>query len=241
MPGKNLINIDFHSHILPGMDDGAKDTEISKEQLIRLKKQGADKVFLTSHFDFRREDKDRFIARRQKAYEKLLTVYDPDVMPEIYRGAEIYMSRGMERCDYSGLELEKTGYVLIEFPREPFGTWMFDLMESLLFERRMNVMIAHVNRVTAAYKKEICKNLFDYQDLIFQVNGEAFRGFFPSDPFRDYDASGLKFVLGTDTHDTGGRAPDFDKALRKLNSRTLAYLKTSMERTTAALDKKIEK
>ena len=241
MAENNAINIDFHSHILPGIDDGATDTDVSIGQLTRLKKQGVDKVFLTSHFDFRKERPKTFLDRRAEAYEKLMKVYDPETMPETFLGAEIYMVRGIEECDYSPLELENTGYILLEFPREQFGTWMFDLIETLLFERKMKVIIAHVNRVLAAYKKDVCKNLFDYNDLIFQINTEAFHGVFSSDPFKGYDISGLKFILGTDTHDLGHRAPDFDKALKKLEGRSLSYLRDSIEYTTAMMNRRIEK
>ena len=241
MPENNAINIDFHSHILPGMDDGATDVSVSAAQLTHLKKQGADKVFLTSHFDFRNERPEKFIARRAEAYEKLMEIYDPNTMPEVFLGSEIYMARGMDKCDYTGLELDKTGYVLIEFPREQFGTWMLDIIETLLFERNMKVIIAHVNRVTAAFKKDACKNLFDYNDLVFQVNTEAFRGMLAKDPFKDYNLKGLKFILGTDTHDMKHRAPDFDKALTRLNTRPCAYLRESMEYMTAKLNRRIEK
>ncbi len=234
-------NIDFHSHILPGMDDGAENAEISAGQLTRLKKQGVDRVFLTSHFDFRRETPENFIKRRQSAYERLMEVYDADTMPEVFTGAEIYMARGIGELDYSGLELQYTDTYLIEFPREPFGTWMFDLIETLLFERKMRVMIAHVNRVTAAYKKDICGSLFDYSGLVFQLNCEAFHGLFVSDPLKGYNVSDLRFVIGTDTHDLEKRAPDYDVALKKLASGRLSYLRESIMHNNERFNKRIDK
>ncbi|MBO4423639.1 MAG: hypothetical protein J5879_09380 [Clostridia bacterium] len=236
-----MKNIDFHSHILPGMDDGATDAQVSAGQLVRLKKQGVDRVFLTSHFDFRHESKERFIRHRDEAYEKLLQVYDKETMPEVFFGSEIYMARGIGECDFEGLELQYTDTVMIEFPREPFGVWMFDLIETLLFERKMKLMIAHVNRVTAAYKKDVCNSLFDYADLTFQINCEAFRGLIASDPFRGYEVGDLKFVLGTDTHDLGERAPDYDRALKKLQSPRLSYLRASVEANTEKYNKRIDK
>ena len=241
MAEKNTVNIDFHSHILPGIDDGATDPDVSRKQLLLLKKQGVDKVFLTPHFDFRYEEKNSFLTRREEAYNALLSVYDRETMPAVYLGSEIYMSFGMDKYDFDGLQLEGTGIYLIEFPRQPYGAWMAELIETLLFERRMSVMIAHVNRVTDVYDKKVCRNLFDYEDLIFQINTEAFRGFIAKDPFKNYDAAGLKFVLGTDTHDLDSRAPDYDRALKKLNSSSLSYIKKSVELTTALISKKISK
>lgn len=112
---------------------------------------------------------------------------------------------------------------------------MLDLLESLMFERKKRIMIAHVNRAVDHYKKEFCQNLFDYQDLIFQINTSAFTGFLAKDPFKNYKVSGLKFVLGTDTHDLNKRAPDYDIAVKKLNMPSLSYIKKSVELTSALI------
>ena len=42
--------IDFHSHILPGIDDGSKDPEMSLKMVAALQEQGVDTVCATSHF-----------------------------------------------------------------------------------------------------------------------------------------------------------------------------------------------
>ena len=42
--------IEMHCHILPGVDDGAKDTETSVKMLRRLALQGAETVVLTPHY-----------------------------------------------------------------------------------------------------------------------------------------------------------------------------------------------
>jgi len=41
---------DLHTHILPGIDDGAKDLEASLEILRRQKESGVERIALTSHF-----------------------------------------------------------------------------------------------------------------------------------------------------------------------------------------------
>ena len=42
--------IDFHTHILPEIDDGSSSAEESVMLLESLKEQGVNKVFLTPHF-----------------------------------------------------------------------------------------------------------------------------------------------------------------------------------------------
>ena len=42
--------IDFHSHFLPGIDDGSKDTEMSLSMLSQMRASGVDAVIATSHF-----------------------------------------------------------------------------------------------------------------------------------------------------------------------------------------------
>ena len=45
--------IDFHSHILPGIDDGARSPDESLKMLELMAAQGVSKVVSTSHFSER--------------------------------------------------------------------------------------------------------------------------------------------------------------------------------------------
>ena len=63
--------LDFHSHFLPKMDDGSKSTEMSMEMLRSSRKQGVTTIVSTSHFYGTDESPERFLRRRQHAFEKL--------------------------------------------------------------------------------------------------------------------------------------------------------------------------
>ena len=43
------ISVDFHSHLIPGIDDGCATAEESIENIIELKKQGIKKIITTPH------------------------------------------------------------------------------------------------------------------------------------------------------------------------------------------------
>ena len=54
--------IDLHTHILPGMDDGAKDTATSLQMLRMERDQGVDTVVLTPHYYRHRESAEDFFT-----------------------------------------------------------------------------------------------------------------------------------------------------------------------------------
>ena len=53
--------IDFHSHILPGIDDGSADPEESLELLRRSARQGIRKMVATPHFYPRYDSPEKFL------------------------------------------------------------------------------------------------------------------------------------------------------------------------------------
>ena len=67
-----MINIiDFHTHVLPGMDDGSKSVEMSMEMLRREAAQGIRQVIATPHFYPWREHPEQFLERRDQAAANL--------------------------------------------------------------------------------------------------------------------------------------------------------------------------
>lgn len=55
------MRIDFHSHILPNMDDGSSGIDESLKLLQMLADQNVEKVILTSHFYRQNENIEKFI------------------------------------------------------------------------------------------------------------------------------------------------------------------------------------
>ena len=70
---KNYRIIDFHSHILPGVDHGSKSLDTSLSQLKLMEKMGIDVAVATSHFYPHREEIDAFLEKRERAAELLGT------------------------------------------------------------------------------------------------------------------------------------------------------------------------
>ena len=63
--------VDFHSHILPGIDDGSKSLEMSIEMLRLEAEQGIGHVVATPHFYPQYDTPERFLERRAAAQNAL--------------------------------------------------------------------------------------------------------------------------------------------------------------------------
>ena len=90
--------IDFHSHILPGIDDGSRNVKMSLGMIEELSRQGVDTICATSHFYVTQRTPEHFLERRQEAYELLEPVL-PDNAPRILLGAEVLYFPGISRLE----------------------------------------------------------------------------------------------------------------------------------------------
>ena len=66
--------VDFHTHILPGVDDGAKTSEEAIKLFKEAKMAGFDKIILTSHYmeDYFKVE----VLERKKIYEELKSLIE---------------------------------------------------------------------------------------------------------------------------------------------------------------------
>ena len=62
---------DFHSHILPGVDDGSKSIEETLKMLELLSDQGVRRVVATPHFYPNHHSVEEFLEKRNSAYEEI--------------------------------------------------------------------------------------------------------------------------------------------------------------------------
>ena len=107
---------DLHTHILPGIDDGAIDEGVSSEQMKSLLEQGVDKVVFTSHYYGRKRSPKQFLEARADAFRRI-----KDLIPEgmeTYLGAEVHFAAEMAASDESicSMAIGDTRYILAELP-----------------------------------------------------------------------------------------------------------------------------
>jgi glycosyltransferase involved in cell wall biosynthesis len=112
--------IDFHSHFLPAMDDGAVDVAEATAMLTASVAQGVHTVVATPHFYRSENTIASFLQLRQKSFN-LLDGHIPDGL-SVVLGAEVRLQRGLSRLDLRDLCIQGTNRILIDCYLNLIGT-----------------------------------------------------------------------------------------------------------------------
>ena len=202
--------IDIHSHILPGIDDGAENFETSMEMLRAAWNDGIREIILTphnkpSHRNAGPEKINRLMGNLQdKARKEGINI-------EFHTGNEIYYGSDMTEKLEEGraFPLAGSAYVLVEFGMgEDIDHIRYGLYEALSHGYRP--ILAHVER----YGRMLMKTN-RVEDLVrmgcyIQVNAGSIMGTFgfSAKQFtKKLLAQGLVHFVATDAHDMGKRKP----------------------------------
>ena len=219
--------IDLHSHVLPGIDDGSRDPEMSLAMLSALKDQGVDTVAATPHFYPTEMTPDTFFERRQAAFEALRE--STDALPvDLRLGAEVQYFEGIQRL--SGLRefcISGTELFLLEMPFTRWDERMLRSVVDLSAGNGLTVVLAHIDRYLSMQPQETWKMLAD-QGVLMQVNAEFFLNRWTRKKALRLFRSGLVQFVGSDCHDLVKRPPNIASAVdvleKKLGGEAVVYL-----------------
>lgn len=229
--------IDFHSHFLPGIDDGASSLSESEEILLDSAAQGIQYIFATPHFYPDREDPSAFLARRSKSFDELRKYISAGRggrnFPKVFLGAEVYYFPGLSDAEeIEKLKMGPYALVLIEPPMSPWTEYMLDDIESLRSKRHLCPIIAHVDRYAHFFDDySIFDELYERKILI-QVNANFFLRSNTSQKAMDLLEDGIIHFIGSDVHNTNSRPQNIGDAVKKIYSEnhlnSLAFLEKRM-------------
>lgn len=210
--------IDFHSHILPQIDDGSSGVKESLEMLEELSLQGVDTVVATSHFYATQRSPQEFLARRERAFEQLKARL-PENAPRILLGAEVLYFPGMSRMDeLSTLCIEGTNILLLEMPFRPWSEHMIREVHDLARSGRYTLMMAHIERYYDDQPVSVWDDLLG-EGVLMQSNADCFLPFFAGRKALRLLREDRIHLLGTDCHNMTSRPPQMDEALRVIRRR----------------------
>lgn len=141
--------IDFHSHVLPGIDDGSRDTDMSLEMLNQERGQGVDTVVATPHFYADRDSVKAFLERREQSMEQLAEAAEQkkQELPRICTGAEVAYFRGIGQAGLvQALCIQPTRVVLVEMPFCQWDSSVYDDIQKLYEKQNLIPVLAHIER-----------------------------------------------------------------------------------------------
>lgn len=213
--------IDFHSHILPKIDDGSQSLEESLALLRLEAEQGIQHVVATPHFYPRHDDFRDFLSKRAQAETKLREQLKNETgLPEISIGAEVYFFPGISDSDaISQLTIEKKSYILIEMPESPWSESMYRELESIYVKQNLTPIIAHVDRYITPFRSfGIPERLADLPVLV-QANASFFLKRSTVGMALRMLKKGQIHILGSDCHNLQHRPPRLGEAVDLIRGR----------------------
>lgn len=226
-----MFYCDIHTHILPGVDDGARNMEEAMEMLDIAYQDGARSIFLTPHYIPGRNTykKENLIETTETLQGKAEKEF-PGL--KLFLGNELYYVPGapMKLRESDFCFMAGSRYALVEFATNASYEDIYRGIREFS-DARIFPIIAHYERYSCLYKKE--KYLQELRKLgaYFQMNGEAFMDAGKMTGIGRFFGSGragksawniaaaklgyLDFI-GSDAHDNQYRKPGIGKACNML-------------------------
>ncbi len=203
--------IDIHTHILPHIDDGAKDTEMSVAMLKMEAKQGVDTVLLTSHYYGKKRSPAEFLEKRNSLFEHIKPRIPTEM--KVILGAEVHFT-GVNVAEYdelARLAIEGTKCILIEFPFT--AVWersILDRLSDFIYYTDCTPIIAHAERYPEIWKKPAIITELVEMGCLIQVNASSFEDKQARKLALALLKHGYMHCIGSDAHDMTARAPNWD-------------------------------
>jgi protein-tyrosine phosphatase len=223
-----MTKIDFHSHILPNMDDGARNVAESLKLLKMLKNDGVEMVVATPHLYLHRESFNDFLSRRlDSAWElshALEVEKDKGVeYPKVILGSEVYFTAGIENLPLKDLCISGTDCLMLELPYRPFTKSFLDSFANFVYSCDVKIILAHIERYYDFSEEKMVEQVLAH-GLISQGNCDSVVSMRTRRKTLSLIKSGHINLLGSDLHSTDGRPPRFGEAERiirkKLSDKT---------------------
>lgn len=198
------VRIDFHSHILPGIDDGSRSVEESLKILDQMAADGVNIVVASPHFYCTKTSIHRFLDKRNAAYNKLREAMKPE-HPRIVLGAEVLYNPALvgkdalERLAMSGQDFCKTNYMLLEMPYDKITDRIIEDVDRMANDLDVKIIIAHVERYLNFTSFKSVSELMQL-NVLGQINCQSLTHMRSRGDCFKLIKHGYVHLLGTDTH-----------------------------------------
>ena len=214
--------IELHAHILPGLDDGARDLKDALDLARAFVAEGTSRVYATPHgFSTVYHVEAKRVLSTVEDFRARLCEYG--IMLDVRPGMEVHYHRGLLDNLQKGFSLGYGGgdgpkYMLLEFPSRE---WPRDIGE-LLYELRLRgvtPILAHPERHLPTLRHPELLDEALAEGALAQVTAGSVLGQFGAQcekACRRWLAMGRVHVVASDAHDATVRKPDLARALDRI-------------------------
>lgn len=214
--------IDFHSHILPNVDDGAKSVEETFNLIKEARKVGFDGIISTSHYienyyEVGVEERSIWIYGILNALKK------ENINVEIFLGNEAYFSENLNDLINKKriTTINRSRYLLMEFSMNVMPMNIYDVIYDLI-ENGYIPILAHPERYSFVHKNpNLIVDLID-AGVLMQCNYGSIIGQYGDKAkiiVRKLLENDMVHFLGTDVHRQNSiylRIPEILKVLEEI-------------------------
>ncbi len=218
------VIVDIHTHILPGVDDGAENFDEAIEMLRIAQSNGTTDIVLTPHYlardmrgaKLRKKD----MLSRFEIFKESAQSYCPKL--NLYLGAETYAVNNLYEAieDDQIITINNTKYVLLEFGFSDHIRRAYNATVSLM-ERGYIPIIAHPERYD--FVKDDPMSIIEFIDIgaLLQINCGSLAGEYGGasrEVAMMYLDEGFAAAVASDGHSVFQRTPDLSEAYAFVSS-----------------------
>ena len=195
--------IDFHTHILPNIDDGSRSIDETFNLIKEAKEVGFEGIVLTSHYIENYYETD---VPERDVWVKAITenLQAKGIETNLYLANEIYISDNMMRLLEEGKAstINNSCYVLFELPLNSEPLNLYDVIYSLQ-ENKLIPILAHPERYSYVQKEpELVYDLIEKGCLMQSNYGSIIGQYGVKAEFivRKFFENNMIHFLGSDVH-----------------------------------------
>lgn len=195
--------IDFHTHIIPNIDDGSRSVEETFNLIKEAKEAGFEGIILTSHYIENYYETD---APERDVWVKAISdsLKAKGIETNIYIGNEIYISENIMDLliNRKASTINNTSYVLFEMPLNAEPMNLYDVIYSLQ-ENKIVPVLAHPERYSFVQKEpELVYDLIQ-KGVLMQANYGSILGQYGENAkmiVKKFLENDMIHFLGSDVH-----------------------------------------
>ena len=234
--------IDFHSHIIPKIDDGSKSMEETITMIEEAKMAGFTHVIATSHYI-----EDYYEANEEEREEYIKQIQEKIDGIDIIKGNEIYISQNIVNLikNKKASTINQSRYVLFELPMNSNVLYLKDVIYEMQ-QNKLVPVLAHPERYSYIQKNPEWLIEYINMGVLFQANFGSVIGKYGKEAKRTVEIllrNNMIHFLGSDSHRRNSIYLEMPKIIKKLNkiiSKEKIYELTTTNQKLVLKNKKIE-